>query len=113
MDLILLLYLKELATKTNKQYFWFVNKFVVLLREYINAFKKDEVKEEQKTEEKQEYSQLCSAEGIPESFNDFFLEFMQPNKYYGLNEQELIELAQHFCFWLYLNKYTHSYLTLI
>ena len=113
LDLILLLYLKELATKTNKQYFWFVNKFVVLLREYINAFKKDEVKEEQKTEEKQEYSQLCSAEGIPESFNDFFLEFMQPNKYYGLNEQELIELAQHFCFWLYLNKYTHSYLTLI
>ena len=113
LDLILLLYLKELATKTNKQYFWFVNKFVVLLREYINAFKKDEVKEEQKTEEKKEYSQLCSAEGIPESFNDFFLEFMQPNKYYGLNEQELIELAQHFCFWLYLNKYTHSYLTLL
>ena len=114
LDLILLLYLKELATKTNKEYFWFINKFIVLLREYINNnFKKDETKEEQKTEEKKEYSQICNAEGIPENFNDFFLEFMQPNQYYGLDQQELTELAQHFCFWLYLNKYTHSYLTLL
>ena len=59
------------------------------------------------------YSEIYCAEEIPESCNDFFLEFMQPNQYYGLNEGELIELAQHFCFWLYLNKYTHSYLILL
>lgn len=113
LDQIFLLYLRELSNKTNKKYFWFINKFIVLFREYINLFKKNEVKEEHKTEEKKEYSQLYSAEGIPESFNDFCLEFMQPKQYYGLNDQELIELAQHFCFWLYLNKYTHSYLTLL
>ena len=90
-----------------------VYKFIVLFRECINNIKKTKVKDEYKTEKEKEYSQLFSAEAIPESCNDFFLEFMQPNGYYGLNEQELIELAQHFCFWLYCNKYTHSYLTLL
>jgi len=113
LDIIFVLYMKELTPKTNNEYFWFVNKFIVLFREFINLFKKDQVKDEYKTEKEKDYSQLFSAEGIPESCNDFFLEFMQGKKYYGLNENELIELAQHFCFWLYTNKYTHSYLTLI
>ena len=113
LEQIFFLYLKELSSKTNKEYFWFVNKFIVLLREFINSFKKEQVRDEFKTENQKEYSQLFSADGIPESCNDFFLEFMQPNQYYGLNENELIDLAQHFCFWLYYNKYTHSYLTLL
>ena len=113
LDQIFFLYLKEFATKTNKNYFWFINKFIVLFRECINLFKKDQIKEKYKNEINKEYSQLFNAEGIPESCNDFFLEFMQPKQYYGLNEGELIELAQHFCFWLYLNKYTHSYLILL
>ena len=113
LDIIFVLYMKELSPKTNKDYFWFINKFIVLFREFINLFKKDQVKDDYKTEKEKDYSQLFSAEGIPESCNDFFLEFMQKKNYYGLNENELIELAQHFCFWLYTNKYTHSYLTLI
>ena len=113
LDYIFFLYLKEFSIKTNKNYFWFLNKFIVLFRECINNIKKLEVKEEYKTDKEKEYSQLYSAEGIPESCNEFFLDYMQPNEYYGLNEQELIELAQHFCFWLYRNKYTHSYLTLL
>ena len=113
LDIIFFMYLKEFASKTNKNYFWFINKFIVLFRECINSLKKEIVKEEYKNGKEKEYSQLFSAEGIPESCNDFFLEFMQPKNYFGLNEGELIELAQHFCFWLYSNKYTHSYLTLL
>jgi len=114
LDPIFFFYLKEFASKTNKDYFWFINKFIVLFREFINTFKKKQFQDENKTMEKdKEFSQLFSAEGIPESCNDFFLEFLQPNNYYGLDEKELIELAQHFCFWLYTNKYTHSYLTLL
>ena len=113
LDQILFLYLKELSNKTNKKYFWFINKFIVLFREFINIFKKEQVNEKYKNENNKEYSQLFNAEGIPESCNDFYLEFMQPKQYFGLNEEELIELAQHFCFWLYLNKYSHSYLTLL
>ena len=70
------------------------------------------VKEEYKTATEKVFTQLFSAEGISDSFNDFFLEFMNPKKYFGLNESELIELAQHFCFWLFQNRYTHSFLSL-
>lgn len=113
LEVIFFLYIKELSNKTNKSYFLFVNKFIILFRECINSIKKDQVKDEYKTEKANEYSQIYSAEVIPESCNDFFIEFMQPNNYYGLKEMELIEEAQHFCFWLYTNKYTLSYLTLL
>ena len=113
LDDVFYLYLKEFANKTNKDYFWFINKFIVLLREFINDTKKENIRDEYKTEEKKEYSQLYCAEDVPENCNDFFLEFMEPKKFFGLNNNELIELTQHFCFWLYLNKYSHSYLTLI
>ena len=59
------------------------------------------------------FSQLFSAEGVPESFNDFFLDFLQPKEYFGHKDKEFIELAQYFCFWLYAKKYTQSYLTLV
>ena len=74
--------------------------------------KKDNVKEEYKTATEKVFTQLFSAEGISDSFNDFFLDFMNPKKYFGLNESELIELAQHFCFWLFQHRYTHSFLSL-
>lgn len=106
LDQILHLYLKEFSNETNGEYFWFMNKFIILLREYTNSNK-------EKDKDGKEYSQKNGAEGIPESCNDFFTEFMQPNNYFGLNEEESIELAQHFCFWLYSKKYTHSYLTLL
>ena len=90
-----------------------MNKFIVLFREFINEIKRVSIRDEFKTENKTEYSELFCAEGIPESCNDFFLDFMEPKEYFGLNNNELIELTQHFCFWLYQNKYSHSYLTLI
>ena len=113
LDDIFFLYLKEFSKKTNKKYFWFINKFIVLYREFINEVKKESIKDEFKTDNKTEFSELFCAEGIPESCNDFFLEFMEPKEYFGLNNSELIELTQHFCFWLYQNKYSHSYLTLM
>ena len=112
LDDLFFLYLKECSKKTNKEYFWFINKFIVLFREFINQDRKEIVKEEYKTEEKKEYTQLYCAEGIPESCNDFFLDFMEPRDFFGLDNNELIELTQHFSFWLYSNKYSHSYLIL-
>ena len=113
MEQVFYLYLKDIAQYTNKNYFEFVQKFIVLYREYINNFKKMVIKEEYKNEKDNTFSQLFSAEGIPESCNDFFLEFLQPKAYFGNKSDEFIELAQHFCFWLYSQKYTQSYLTLM
>ena len=113
MEQVFYLYLKFISGYTNKNYFGFVQKFIVLYREYINNFKKTIVKDEYKSGKDNTFSQLFSAEGIPESCNDFFLEFLQPKAYFGNKGDEFIELAQHFCFWLYSKRYTQPYLTRI
>ena len=112
-DGLFYLYLKELSKKTNKDYFWFVVKFVVLFREGINIQKKDMVTSDIINGDKTEFTQIYNAEEIPEVCNDFFLDFMEPKKFFGLNKEELIELIQHFCFWLYTNMYCPAHLTLL
>ena len=112
-DSLFYLYLKEFSNKTNKEYFWFIVKFIVLFREGINILKKDMVTEEVINGDKTEFTQIYNAEEIPEVCNDFFLDFMEPKRFFGLNKEELIELIQHFCFWLYTNMYCPSHLTLI
>ena len=113
MEQVFYLYLKDLAEHSNKVYFEFGMKFIILYREFINNFKKNIIKKEEYKKEKDDsYSQLFSAEGVPESCNDFFLDFLQKESYFGNKDSEFIELAQHFCFWLYTKKYTQSYLTL-
>ena len=112
-DSLFYLYLKEFSTKTNKDYFWFIVKFIVLFREGINILKKDMVTDEVINGDKTEFTQIYNAEEIPEVCNDFFLDFMEPKRFFGLNKEELIELIQHFCFWLYTNMYCPSHLTLL
>ena len=110
LDYIFIMYLKEVYIFTNKEYFLFINKFIVFFREWINKKKKDIVKEEYKTGDKIEFSQLFNSEGAPDYCNDFFIEYLEPNNFFGLNIDEFIELSQHLCFWLFLKKYTPNYL---
>jgi len=112
-DGLFYLYLREFSKKTNKNYFWFLLKFVVLFREFINQKKKEYVKKELETKDKTEYTQIYNAENIPEICNDFYIEFMEPKHFFGLNQTELIEVIQHYCFWLYSNKYTQAHLFLL
>ena len=113
-DYVFIIFLKEISENTNKKYFEFIQKFILLYRKFINYFKKNSIKKESKDfDSKKEYSQIECAEEIPETFNDFFLDFLQPNSYFAGKSNDYIELAQYFCFWLYEKKYTQSYLTLI
>ena len=113
LDELFFLYLKEFAGKTNKDYFWFMMKFIVLFRECINTLRENNVKKEDQSENNKLYTQIYNAETVPEICNDFFVEFMEPYKFFGLNKEELIELIQHFCYWLYSKQYTQSHLTLL
>lgn len=106
-------YLREFSNKVNDDYLWFMFKFIVLFRECINLKKKDLIKPEDKTDDRKEYTQIYNAEKVPETCNYFFLEFLQHYDYFGLLKEELIELVQHFCYWLYKNQYTQSHLTLL
>jgi hypothetical protein len=100
-------YLKYVSDKTNKPYFEFIFKFVLLLREFYNRSKTNEFTYGN------DFTQINNAEALPDFFNDFIVEYMEAKDYYGLDANELIELIQHLCFWLFSNKYTTSRLTLL
>ena len=99
-------YLDSIIKETNENYFEFIVKFIVLFRESINVNKKD-------TSEK-EFTASHNAEGVPDQCNEFFSTFLEKNDFdYGdFEKAELIELIQHFCYWLFLNGYTKSKLSL-
>ena len=113
LDQLFFIYLKEFSKKVNDDYLWFMFKFVVLFRECINLKNEGAVTPDIKTEKRQVYTQIFNAEKVPEICNYFFLDFLQPYDNFGLNKEELIELIQNFCYWLYINKYAQSHLTLI
>ena len=95
------------------EFFWFMIKFIVLFRECINKLRANLVKKEEQTETNKLYSQIYNSEYVPEICNDFVLDFMEPFDYFGLNKDELIEIIQHFCYWLYSKQYTQLHLSLI
>lgn len=112
-DQLFFLYLKEFSKKVNDDYLWFMTKFIILFRECINSERKDLIKKENVNEKRIFYTQIYNAETVPEICNSFYLSYLQPNNFYGLNQEELIELIQHFCNWLNINNYTRSKLTLL
>jgi len=109
LDCIFFFYLKEFYKSVNKVYFWFILKFIILFREFLNQIRKNFVK----NGENKDFTQLYNAEIIPEMFNEFLLDFMESYDYFGLNKNELIELMQHFCYWLNINRYSQTQLSLI
>ena len=104
-------YLNDVSNKTNEKYFLFIFKFIVLFRECINKFKRTDQNIEQ------EYCETHGAESAPDLCNEFIIDFMELNNYFGLNSEdqknEFIEIIQHFCLWLYENGHTSSRLTLL
>ena len=112
-DQIFFLYLKEFSKKVNDDYLWFMTKFIVLFRECINSERHNLIKQENVSDKRILYTQIYNAETVPEICNSFYLSYLQPNDFFGLNQEELIELIQHFCNWLNINNYTRSKLTLL
>ena len=108
-DCVFFFYLKEFYKLVNKVYFWFILKFVILFREFLNQSKKNLIK----NGDNKVFTQLYNAEIIPEMFNEFLLDFMEVYDYFGLNKNELIELIQHFCYWLNIKRYSQTQLSLI
>jgi len=74
--------------------------------------------EDNKIEENklEDYSSQFNAEFLPELCNEFYSEFMEPNNFFNLNNEtemnEILDIIQHFCIWLFKNEYTKSKLSL-
>ena len=94
-------YLEFAHTKVSRDYFNFILKFIVLFRESINLNKKIN------------FTEINSAETVPDNCNYFISDFMESHENFGLEVNELIEIIQHFCHWLWENGHTTSKLTLV
>ena len=101
-------YLKECKGKTNKKYFSFLLKFIIIFREcyYINQTV------HLNEEEKKNIIENLSLAELPNFCNDFYNDFLSKYNYFDLfekekeNEDEIVIIIRHFCYWLFLNKYT-------
>ena len=108
-------YLHEYKNKTNKKYFKFLLKFIIIFGEcyYINTTKF------LKEEEKKGIIEFLNPNDLPKFCNDFYTEFLKPNNFFDLfeneneNMDEIIEIIQHLCHWLKKNEYTIYQLSVV
>ena len=112
-DHIMIKYLFEVKEKVNAEYFQFIFKFIVLFRECINCYKDKKRIDVDDNIVVKEFTEVNNAETVPDLCNEFITDFMESNNFFGLDTTELIEIIQHFCFWIYSKGYTQSRLTLL
>ena len=101
-------YLISFINKTNRQYYSFILKFILLFRECYDISKNKDKKED----EKKAVTNILSPDGLPDLCNEFYSEFMEVNGFFGINKNELIEIILHFCIWLFKKGYTQYKLSL-
>ena len=104
-------YLKTFKNMVNDKYFILMIKFVLLFRECFDLHNN----KDKALEERANLIGNSSPEGLPDLCNEFYGEFLEQNDFFELNEEErneIIELIQHFCIWLFKNEYTKSKLSL-
>lgn len=107
-------YLSFVKQETNETYFVLILKFIILFRECFNNSKSK--KPENNLTNGEEASIKVQPETLPELCNEFYTEFMENNDFFGITDEkeknEIIEIIQHFCIWLFRKEYTKSKLSL-
>jgi hypothetical protein len=105
-------YLKSFKDMVNDKYFILLTKFVILFRECYDLYKN----KNKPNEERIKLVGQLNPDSLPDLCNEFYGEFLEPNDFFGINNQEdrdeIINLIQHFCIWLFKNDYTKSKLSL-
>ena len=105
-------YLVAFKDKTNEKYFTLLLKFILLFRECFDVSKNKNIDKD----DKQQFSNKLTPEHLPDLCNEFYGEFLDQNDFFGIEDDEdrneIIEIIQHFCMWLYQNGYTKSKLSL-
>ena len=81
--------------------------FVTLFRECLNSMNKKE-------NSNNEYTEEYNAEDAPDVSNEFVTEYLEADiDKLDYQKEEVIEITQNFCQWLYDNNFTCSKLSLI
>ena len=103
-------YLNKVSSYCNPDFFEKILIFVALFREHVNQAYKDKVSTGL------EYTAEEKAEDVPDTSNEFILDFIDPdenNNDFGFNKDECIDLIQNLCHWMYENNFTCSKLSMI
>ena len=102
-------YLSFYKDKANKDCYTLLVKFVILFKECYDISKNKD------NEKKEAVTNKISPEGLPDLCNEFYGEFLEQNNFFEMNDDdknEIIDIIQHFCIWLFKNEYTKSKLSL-
>lgn len=89
------------------------NKIVEEKYEEEKAEKEDEKNLEKALTSANKYCQNHDTDKIPEVSNEFILDYYDKNPSQEITRNEIIELTQRFCEWLFLHSYTGSKLSLL
>jgi len=99
-------YVCKVARVTNENFLEKIVIFVNLFRECLNSLNKKE--------NQSEYTEENNAEDAPDISNEFVTEYLDTDiDYFGFQKDEVIDITQNFCQWLYDNNFTCSKLSLI
>lgn len=108
-------YLCYVTDYTNVDYFNFIILFIILFREYLNSFISVS-NQKLITNTKIDYTsdRNTSAQELPSHFELFMADFLEPNNYYEIYDpEEILQIIQHFCYWLYDRGFTSLRIALV
>ncbi len=112
-DDIFAFYIFKVAKYARPEFFKRVLKFIMLFRECLNIVYEERNKSKKELMSYQ-YSQIFNCEDAPDISNEFVTDYLKAdNCLFDFNRDEIIDLTQNFCQWLYDNNYTCSKLSLI
>jgi formyltetrahydrofolate hydrolase len=100
-------YLYSVAKVSNSETFEKIVIFITLFRECLNGMNKKE------GSQNVIYTEENNAEDAPDISNEFVTEYLENEQVYGFQKEEVIDITQNFCQWLYDHNYTCSKLSLI
>ncbi len=101
-DIAFIFYIKDFYHLMNYKYLHFFIKFIVLFRQGLNILKSPEKSPKITCY----YTQTNDCKGVPEININFITEFMHKKNYFGMDIIELLEIKNHFFYWLHIKKYT-------
>lgn len=113
-DHCLIEYLCFVFNHTNKEYFHFSLLFIILLREFLNSGLIN--KSSFLINSNLDYSSdpNVTPQEIPNYCESFMGDFLEPHNYYDIYDpEEILQIIQHFCYWLFDKGYTTLRITLV
>ena len=106
-------YLSTFKDKVNDKYLTLLIEFIILFREFNDVRKNKDLP----PDEKEDGTNRLKPDLLPDLCNGFYGEFLDSNNFFGIvkkeEREEIIEIIQHFCIWLYKNNYTKSKLSIV